>query len=144
MKQRLALARCLVHDPLVLILDEPASGLDPRARAEMKEIVRHLGRMGKTVLISSHILPELGEICDRVAIMENGRVVVAGTVGEVTEAGGGSRQIVVEVSGRAGELALLHIHGFDPSGHSPALQYNNSVRRPLPGTAYGGIRLLAP
>lgn len=105
MKQRLALARCLVHDPSVLILDEPASGLDPRARAEMKEIVRHLGRMGKTVLISSHILPELGEICDRVAIMENGRVVVAGTVGEVTGTGGGSRQLVVEVSGSPGELA---------------------------------------
>ncbi|MFZ5652756.1 MAG: ABC transporter ATP-binding protein [Bacillota bacterium] len=105
MKQRLALARCLVHDPSVLILDEPASGLDPRARAEMKEIVRHLGRMGKTVLISSHILPELGEICDRVAIMESGRVVVAGTVEEVTEAGGGARLIVVEVSGNAGELA---------------------------------------
>lgn len=105
MKQRLALARCLVHDPLVLILDEPASGLDPRARAEMKEIIRHLGRMGKTVLISSHILPELGEICDRVAIMENGRVVAAGTVEEVTGSGGGSRLILVEVSGRAAELA---------------------------------------
>ncbi|MFZ5648504.1 MAG: ABC transporter ATP-binding protein, partial [Bacillota bacterium] len=105
MKQRLALARCLVHDPLVLILDEPASGLDPRARAEMKEIIRHLGRMGKTVLISSHILPELGEICDRVAIMENGRVVVAGTVEEVTGAGGGARLILVEVPGRAGDLA---------------------------------------
>ncbi|HBV99063.1 MAG: ABC transporter [Peptococcaceae bacterium BICA1-7] len=107
MKQRLALARCLVHDPEVLILDEPASGLDPRARAEMKEIIRHLGKMGKTVLISSHILPELGEICDQVAIMENGRVVVSGPVEEVTAAGGGSRVIVVEVAGRAGELALM-------------------------------------
>jgi len=107
MKQRLALARCLVHDPAVLILDEPASGLDPRARAEMKEIVRQLGRMGKTVLISSHILPELGEICDQVAIMENGRVVVSGPVEEVTAAGGGSRVIVVEVAGGAGDLALM-------------------------------------
>lgn len=105
MKQRLALARSLVHDPSVLILDEPASGLDPRARAEMKEIIRHLGRMGKTVLISSHILPELGEICDQVAIMENGRVVASGTVEEVTAAGSGSRLIMVEVPDRAGDLA---------------------------------------
>jgi len=105
MKQRLALARCLVHDPAVLILDEPASGLDPRARAEMKEIIRHLGRMGKTVLISSHILPELGEICDQVAIMENGRVVASGTVEEVTAAGSGSRLIMVEVPDGAGDLA---------------------------------------
>ncbi len=105
MKQRLALARCLVHDPEVLILDEPASGLDPRARAEVKEIIRQLGRMGKTVLISSHILPELAELCDRVAIMENGRVVVSGTVDEVTAAGSGSRLIVVEVVEGAGDLA---------------------------------------
>lgn len=105
MKQRLALARCLVHDPSVLILDEPASGLDPRARAEMKEIIRHLGRMGKTVLISSHILPELGEICDQVAIMENGRVVASGTVEEVTAVGSGSRLIMVEVPDGAGDLA---------------------------------------
>jgi ABC-2 type transport system ATP-binding protein len=105
MKQRLALARCLVHDPEVLILDEPASGLDPRARAEIKEIIRQLGRMGKTVLISSHILPELAELCDRVAIMENGRVVVSGTVDEVTAAGTGSRLIMAEVSEGAGSLA---------------------------------------
>lgn len=107
MKQRLALARCLVHDPAVLILDEPASGLDPRARAEMKEIIRQLGKMGKTVLISSHILPELAEICDRVAIMENGRVVVSGTVEEVTAAGTGARMIVIEILGDAEELARM-------------------------------------
>jgi ABC-2 type transport system ATP-binding protein len=107
MKQRLALARCLVHDPAVLILDEPASGLDPRARAEMKEIIRQLGKMGKTVLISSHILPELGEICDQIAIMENGKVVVSGPVDQVTAEGGGSRMIVIEVTERAGELAGL-------------------------------------
>jgi len=105
MKQRLALARCLVHDPGVLILDEPASGLDPRARAEIKEIIRQLGRMGKTVLISSHILPELAELCDQVAIMENGRLVVSGAVEEVTAAGAGSRLINIEVLDRAGDLA---------------------------------------
>lgn len=105
MKQRLALARSLVHDPEVLILDEPASGLDPRARSEIKEIIRQLGRLGKTVLISSHILPELAELCDRVAIMENGRVVVSGTVEEVTAAGTGSRLIIIEVLEGAGKLA---------------------------------------
>lgn len=105
MKQRLALARCLVHDPAVLILDEPASGLDPRARAEMKEIIRHLGGKGKTVLISSHILPELGEVCDQVAIMEKGKVVVSGSVDDVTSSGSGSRLIVIEVTDGVEELA---------------------------------------
>lgn len=105
MKQRLALARCLVHDPVALILDEPASGLDPRSRAEMKDIIRQLGRMGKTILISSHILPELGEICDRVAIMEGGRVITSGSVDEITAMGSGSRLIAIEVAEGAGTLA---------------------------------------
>ncbi|HHW43973.1 ATP-binding cassette domain-containing protein [Desulfofundulus thermobenzoicus] len=105
MKQRLSLARCLVHDPRVLILDEPASGLDPRARAEMKEIIRHLKHLGKTVLISSHILPELAEICDQVAIMEKGRLVVAGTVAEITAVSRGARPMRVAVLDRAEELA---------------------------------------
>jgi len=105
MKQRLALARCLVHDPGALILDEPASGLDPRARAEMKEIIRHLKHLNKTVLISSHILPELAEICDEVAIMAAGRLVVSGTVAEITAVSRGARQIRVEVLERAAELA---------------------------------------
>ena len=65
MQQRLGLARVLIHDPKVLILDEPASGLDPRARIEMRELLRELKRMGKTIMISSHILSELEEICDR-------------------------------------------------------------------------------
>lgn len=105
MKQRLALARCLVHDPKVLILDEPASGLDPRARAEMKEIIRHLKHLNKTVLISSHILPELAEICDEVAIMDSGRLVACGTVAEITAASRGARQMRVEVLDRAEEMA---------------------------------------
>jgi ABC-2 type transport system ATP-binding protein len=105
MKQRLAMARCLVHDPRVLILDEPASGLDPRARAEMKEIVRQLKHLNKTVLISSHILPELAEICDEVAIMDAGRLVVSGPVAEITAVSQGARQMKVEVLDRAAELA---------------------------------------
>ncbi|WP_003543611.1 ABC transporter ATP-binding protein [Desulfotomaculum nigrificans] len=104
MKQRLALARCLVHDPAVLILDEPASGLDPRARAEMKEVIRQLRRMNKTVLISSHILPELAEMCDNIAILEQGRLVASGSVEEVTAARQGARILKVEVAERLPEL----------------------------------------
>jgi ABC-2 type transport system ATP-binding protein len=83
MRQRLCLAHTLVHDPALLILDEPASGLDPRARVEMREILRELRSMGKTILVSSHILPELGELCTGVAIMDHGRVLRSGTIGEI-------------------------------------------------------------
>lgn len=83
MKQRLCLARSLIHDPLMLILDEPASGMDPRARAELKGILKELKRMGKTILISSHILPELAEICDVVGIIEHGKMVALGGIGDI-------------------------------------------------------------
>jgi ABC-2 type transport system ATP-binding protein len=79
MKQRLSLARALVHDPELLILDEPASGLDPRARYELRALLLQLKDMGKTIVISSHILPELQELCTDVAIMEAGRLLAAGT-----------------------------------------------------------------
>jgi len=80
MKQRLCLARSLIHDPEILILDEPASGLDPRARIEMKEILKTLGTMGKTVIISSHILPELAEMCTEVGIIDRGIMKAQGSV----------------------------------------------------------------
>ena len=83
MQQRLGLARVLVHDPKVLILDEPASGLDPRARIEIRELLRELKRMGKTIMISSHILSELEEICDHIGIIEHGRMVFSGTLEEI-------------------------------------------------------------
>jgi ABC-2 type transport system ATP-binding protein len=83
MQQRLALARTLVHDPRLLVLDEPASGLDPRARIDLREILLELARQGKTILISSHILAELGELCDRVAIVQHGRVLAQGTPDEI-------------------------------------------------------------
>lgn len=107
MKQRLALARCLVHDPQVLILDEPASGLDPRARAEVKEIIRRLGKLNKTVLISSHILPELAEICDDVGILEDGKLVAAGPVAEITGARRGPKKLHIRIGSGAGEVAGL-------------------------------------
>ncbi len=83
MKQRLCLARSLIHDPELLILDEPASGLDPRARVEMKEILKTLGDMGKTILISSHILPELSEMCTQIGIIDKGRMQIQGSVADI-------------------------------------------------------------
>jgi ABC-2 type transport system ATP-binding protein len=84
MRQRLCLAHALVHDPLVLLLDEPASGLDPRARVEMRELLRELGYMGKTILVSSHILTELGELCDSIGIIERGHLVVSGPLDKIS------------------------------------------------------------
>ncbi len=93
MKQRLGLARCLVHDPQVLLLDEPASGMDPRARYEMREIVKELRRMGKTVLLSSHILLELAEICTHIGIVEQGKLIREGPVGDVLSGMSAGRRI---------------------------------------------------
>jgi ABC-2 type transport system ATP-binding protein len=83
MQQRLSVARVLLHDPKVLLMDEPASGLDPRARIEMKELLKELRRMGKTILISSHILPELAEMCNVVGIIERGQLIFSGGVDEI-------------------------------------------------------------
>jgi ABC-2 type transport system ATP-binding protein len=83
MKQRLAIARVLLHNPKVLLLDEPASGLDPRARIEIRELLKELKRMGKTILISSHILSELAEICNKIGIIERGKLVAQGSIDEI-------------------------------------------------------------
>ena len=83
MQQRLCLAHALVHDPMVLLLDEPASGLDPRARVELRELLRELRSMGKTIVISSHILPELEELCTSVAIVDHGQVLAQGRVADI-------------------------------------------------------------
>ena len=98
MKQRLGLARALVHDPAVLLLDEPASGLDPRARVEMKELIRELRRMGKTILISSHILPELEELCTWVGFIDGGRMAVAGRMAEVRDTVVSGRRLRIELA----------------------------------------------
>jgi ABC-2 type transport system ATP-binding protein len=83
MKQRLCLGRALIHDPSVLILDEPAAGLDPRARIELREMICRLAKDGKALLVSSHILTELAEMCDRVAIIEQGRLLAVGSVDDI-------------------------------------------------------------
>ena len=84
MKQRLSLARALIHDPEVLILDEPASGLDPRARAELRALLAQLSEMGKTIVISSHILAEIEDACSHIAIMQSGRILASGPTAEVS------------------------------------------------------------
>jgi ABC-2 type transport system ATP-binding protein len=101
MQQRLCLAHALVHDPQVLLLDEPASGLDPRARVELRELLRELRTLGKTIVISSHILPELEELCTSVAIVDRGRVLAAGKIADI------SRQL------RVGEVLRIRVLGDD-------------------------------
>jgi ABC-2 type transport system ATP-binding protein len=83
MRQRIGLAKTLVHDPAILILDEPAGGLDPNARIEMRQTIGRLKELGKTILLSSHILPELASICDKVGIIYKGKLLVQGTVKEI-------------------------------------------------------------
>ncbi len=97
MKQRLCLARALVHDPEVLLLDEPASGLDPRARVELRELLRTLQSMDKTIVVSSHILLEMAEMCSDVAIIQGGRLVLSGSVDKVTHRLGDSRQLEIRL-----------------------------------------------
>lgn len=97
MKQRLCLARALVHDPEVLLLDEPASGLDPRARVELRELLRTLQNMDKTIVVSSHILLEMAEMCSDVAIIQGGRLVLSGSVDKVTHRLGGNRQLEIRL-----------------------------------------------
>jgi ABC-2 type transport system ATP-binding protein len=99
MRQRLCLAHTLVHDPALLILDEPASGLDPRARVEMREILRELRRMGKTVLVSSHILPELAEMCTGVGIIDRGRLLRSGSIHEIEQSLRATALLRIEVLG---------------------------------------------
>ncbi|AJS59822.1 ABC transporter ATP-binding protein [Paenibacillus sp. IHBB 10380] len=106
MKQRLCLARCLVHDPEVLILDEPASGLDPRARIEMREILKELKLMGKTIIISSHILPELAEMVDEIGVIEHGVMVAQGKVSDIQNSLRVKKVLHIRTLGREEELAV--------------------------------------
>ena len=107
MKQRLCFAKTLVHDPKVLLLDEPASGLDPRARIEFRELLKELRRMGKTILISSHILTELADFCNTIGIVEQGKLLVAGPVEEITRNLQGTRAVEIRVKGDAARAAEL-------------------------------------
>ena len=107
MQQRLQLARVLIHDPKVLILDEPASGLDPRARIEIRELLRELRTMDKTIMISSHILSELEETCDQLGIIEHGRLVFSGTMEQIHQRMGLTRRVRIRVSDQTKAVELL-------------------------------------
>jgi ABC-2 type transport system ATP-binding protein len=107
MQQRLCLAKCLVHDPKVLLLDEPASGLDPRARIDIKRLIARLGSLGKTVIVSSHILPELADFCNKIGIMERGKLLVSGDVKTIVQQLQPASQLVIAV--QDDEAALLRL-----------------------------------
>jgi len=123
MQQRVSLARVLVHDPDLLLLDEPASGLDPRARIELMDILRELRRMGKTVFISSHILSELGDICDSVTIMDRGQVRFCGSMHDLLRDQGSASQswsLTVAEANAGLEQALRALTGVEQVTADPA------------------------
>lgn len=112
MKQRLSLARTLIHDPPLLILDEPASGLDPRARIELRELLKELRSLGKTIMISSHILTELAEMCTHIAIIERGQLLTSGDVRTILRSLQAHRTLEVRVLARAEQAEAL-LRGMD-------------------------------
>lgn len=129
MRQRLCLAKTLVHDPPVLILDEPASGLDPRARLEVKELLRELRRMGKTILMSSHILPELADVCNKIGFLERGVLLAAGEIEAILSQIRQHHVIEIRVAGdhqRELEQALSaedHIHDLRSDGEMWTVEF---------------------
>jgi len=152
MKQRLGLARCLVHDPEVLILDEPASGLDPRARIELREILKELRNMGKTIIISSHILPELAELSDSIGVIEDGQMVAIGSMGEISQRMRGHKLIKVRLLDQWEEVmqtlsenpyitavereGQYLVAGFNGSEHEQANLLNQLIRANYPLVAF--------
>ncbi|MEX1224686.1 MAG: ABC transporter ATP-binding protein, partial [Pirellulales bacterium] len=125
MKQRVGIARTLLHDPEVLILDEPANGLDPQARIEMRQLLLELASMGKTLIVTSHILPELSRICDRVAIITHGKLRAYGSLDEIMRKVSQRRTIEVQLAGgetlqQAVELLTHRIEASSDVVPSPA------------------------
>ncbi|MGK2858906.1 MAG: ABC transporter ATP-binding protein [Thermoanaerobaculia bacterium] len=128
MKQRVCLARALLHDPPVLILDEPAAGLDPRARVELRELLRALAAQGKAILISSHILTELAEICTGAVIIEQGRILRAGTLENIIAESQPARRIVIRPLGAPEALhrellQLPHVSAVAFAGNEVSLEF---------------------
>jgi ABC-2 type transport system ATP-binding protein len=145
MQQRLCLAHALVHDPQVLLLDEPASGLDPRARVELRELLRELRTMGKTILISSHILPELEELCTSVAIIDRGQVLAHGRVADIERrlrVGAVLRIRVLAHDAEALEAARAWFE-TDPDVASSALLDDGTIELGFRGDDAASARLLA-
>ena len=121
MKQRLGLAAALLKDPVVLILDEPANGLDPAGIKEVRELIRTLGAEGRTVFVSSHQLAEVQQMCDRLAIIAKGRTVASGSVAEVLATGHGSR-VIVRLADLAAGLEALRQAGFEATLEDDAIR----------------------
>ncbi len=127
MKQRLSIARVLLHDPRVLLLDEPAGNLDPRARIEMRELLKELRRLGKTILISSHILPELADLCNKIGIIETGELIYSGPVNDILRKARTGTVLHVGVAAQAEQAAALlsqdpNIEHVEPrNGHMQVL-----------------------
>ena len=144
MQQRLCIAHTLVHDPQVLLLDEPASGLDPRARVELRELLRELRSLGKTIVISSHILPELEELCTSVAIVDRGQVLAQGRVADIERRLRVGAVLRVRVLGEqpAREAARAHF-AAQPDVASATLLEDGTIEIGYRGDDAGTARLLA-
>jgi ABC-2 type transport system ATP-binding protein len=144
MQQRLCLAHTLVHDPQVLLLDEPASGLDPRARVELRELIRELRSLGKTVVISSHILPELEELCTSVAIVDRGQVLAQGRVADIERRLRAGAVLRVRVLGEIAEIEAAREHfAAQPMVASSALLDDGTIEIGFRGDEEGSARLLS-
>jgi ABC-2 type transport system ATP-binding protein len=144
MEQRLCLAHALVHDPQVLLLDEPASGLDPRARVELRELLRELRSLGKTILISSHILPELEELCTSVAIVDRGQVLAQGRVSDIERRlrFGAVLRVRLLLEGEALESARAQF-AADPDVATAAILEDGTIEIGFRGDDAASARLLA-
>ncbi len=144
MEQRLCLAHALVHDPKVLLLDEPASGLDPRARVELRELLRELRALGKTILISSHILPELEELCTSVAIIDQGKVLAQGRVADIEQRLRFGSVLRVRLLGEAEALeAARDRFATDPDVASATILHDGTIELGFRGDDAASARLLA-
>ncbi|MCI0376742.1 MAG: ABC transporter ATP-binding protein, partial [Gemmataceae bacterium] len=141
MKQRVSVARSLLHDPPVLIMDEPAAGLDPRARIELRELLKLLTWQGKAILISSHILTELAEICDGVVIIEHGKILRAGKLDQIL-AGDAPRRTVHIKSIERHEEMYKHLLE-SPHVNVASMLVDNSVEAEVNGTEEACFQLLA-
>ncbi|TWT89927.1 putative ABC transporter ATP-binding protein YbhF [Pseudobythopirellula maris] len=144
MKQRLCLGRTMIHDPSVMVLDEPAAGLDPRARIELREMISRLADLGKAVLISSHILTELAEVCDRVGIIEQGQLLAVGSVEEISERVAEHQTVRATLVGDPGRAAawLAEQQGVTVPDQRPASLPQKAVEFDLVGDDTDRARLL--
>jgi ABC-2 type transport system ATP-binding protein len=140
MKQRVALGRALVHNPQLLVLDEPAANLDPRARIELRTLIRELAADGKAILLSSHILTELSEMCDRVTVIDRGRILASGTVQQILD---GARQRRILAIRLARPEPALERSLLEQPGVSAVHQSGTQVRFEFDGDDEGQVQLIA-